>query len=597
MEESIPFQKWMFPRLISFCVLFALGLIGLLGCGKGPSTKSLQATRSVDDPWQKALSALRKETDADSCHRILLDLNSDLTKAPNAPQPAATKPEDLAAATADYGLNEAEAKEISSSTYTALDAAYLAEVIYLRDVAVGLEVASLPPAKRAAAAFEWVCRQVVLGEPKPGFPRLPPLSPTYVLRRGSGSGLERAYVFVELCRQLNLDAYFVGPPEAKAEPAYRNGEAWHGPFWAVAVRVGQRVVLYDPWAGEALPFDLEQLRSQADPFAAKFAEWSKTLGVMPEAFRKAELFLALPLSSSASRWKILDEKLESERGAKLASNRETLLKNAANAAKGAPVGFWNAGGNPYSLTRTLAYTLCELEGGFAPNHPSGNSALAVQYRVELIPGGQLFPLPDGIEFQEPKDRIRAQSLGRYIQSFLTSPMPRERFQRGQFNEATRALVKEWEEYTRMTERSRSEPARQKSIADWIERANKIYAELNGAVNPAQRNAAENRVQQFWKSDTKGLELLSEQSLGPVGTGEAIYLLALCKQEFAERHSGPEAKDPAALSQDAREAWIVAHDWWKRYKDFAAAQNLNSPGREAHAAKLATRAEQMAGASR
>jgi hypothetical protein len=551
----------------------------LTGCGRGISTKASQAARTIDDPWQKAVSSLRRETDVESCRRILLDLNADLVKAPNAPQPSAMSATDQAATTADCGWGEAEAREISTSAYSALDAAYLAEVLYLRDVAAGLEVGSLPPARRANVAFEWVCRQVVPTEPQPNTPALPPLPATYVLRRGSGSGLERAYVFLELCRQLNVDAYFVGPPDAKDKPS----KSGRDPFWAVGTRAGNQVLLFDPWAGQALPFNLEELRNASD----KAVAWAKPLDLPPEALKSGELFLAIPLSAWAPRWKPLEERLEGERGAKLAANRETLLRNASNAAKGAPVGFWRAGGDPYSLPRTLAHVLSQLEGGFAPNGPEGRTPLYWEYYRRLLPGQNLFVVPEGIGFKELQDRILSLSIAVYNKSFLTPPMPRERFQRGQYQEASRFLVKEWEEYTKMVERDRGQADRQKAMNDWIERANRVYAEWNGAVNEAQRNAAQTAVNQFWKTEGKGLEQLAEHGLGPAGMGEAVYLLALCKQEYAERLS-------RSQSPEAAKEWQVAYDWWRRYRDFAAAQNRQYPGREAHAAALAARAGKMAG---
>ena len=588
MEENTPFQKWMYRRLISFGIVFALGLVGLLVMrdGNRTATKTTQIARPADDPWQKALAAFRRETDAESCRRILNELNSDLTKVPTAPQPGETNAEDLAAISTALGLNEKEAREIKPSAYSPLDGAYLAETIYLRDVALGLEVSALPPAKRALAAFNWVVRQVVLTPSNPEVPNLPPVSPSYILRRGSGTELERAYAFLELCRQLGLNACLIGPKQDTAP----NAPA----FWAVGVRADQQILLFDPKRGEALPFNLEQLRNQVPEFAAKFSELAKANNIGVEDLRKAEVFIAVPLSAFATRLKLLEEKLEVERGVKLTTNREGILKGFTNAAQGAPVGFWNPPKYPFSLTRTLAYFFSEAEGGFAPTLSNGHSELASGYHNGLLPEQKLFVIPEELAFQEPKLRIRNESIGRFAKSFLAPPMPRELFQRGQFAEATKLLVNAWDEYTKMTERSRNEPDRQKTVGDWIKKANHLYAQLNGAANDAERGLAQQEMNQFWKGNLRGIELLAEQGLGPAGTGEAIFLLALCKHELAERLSGPDANDPAKLTEEAREAWLVAYDWWKRYGEFSSDKKANYPGRTEHAKKLTDRAGRMAG---
>ena len=573
---------------LTFIAIALLAMIA--GCGKGPTTKATNAARIADDPWQKALAALRRETDVEPCRRALLELNTDLSKVPTAEQPAEMPPADLAALTADLGLNDAEAKELKSSAYTALDGAYLAEVIYLCDVALGLDVSTLPPAKRATIAFEWVTRQVVLNPWMSQGKNMQPLTPSFVLRRGSGSGLERAYVFIELCRQLNLNAYLIGPPEAKNRTwDYRStADAKtppRGPFWVVGVRIEKQIALFDPWSGEALPFNLEQLRAQPAEFAPQFAALAKSNGIEAGEFRKAEPFLAVPLSGFAPRWKILEEKLAADRGVALAADAAFLKKHAGG-------GFWNPKNN-FTLTRTLAYLLSASEGGFAPNGQEGRSPLAWQYTGSLVPGQRLIAVPNELDFKEPRERIVSESVGRYLKSFLVPPTPRARFQRGRYAEATKMLVKEWDAYNKMTERVRNEPERTKTIAEWIKRANDLYGELNGAANPAVQDQAQQEVNRFWKADVRGLELLVEQSVGTPGTGEATYLLALCKNEQAERLVGRGTNDPNAIV----EAWREASDWWQRYRPFADAQEASYPGRKAHAEKLAVRAQHMAGTAR
>src|SRR5262249_43332740 len=149
---------------------------------------------------------------------------------------------------------------------------------YLRDAAKSLNLTGLPPEKQAEYAFAWVCRQVYL---HPWLRALggntfepTALPPTAVLRRGFGSGLERMYVFLALLQHLGLDGCRVGPPDA-AKIHVRLSEAEvkyptvglpvpRGPFWAVGVRVGNDVRLFDPWRSEPFPVTLNQLKANPD---------------------------------------------------------------------------------------------------------------------------------------------------------------------------------------------------------------------------------------------------------------------------------------------------------------------------------------------
>jgi hypothetical protein len=135
------------------------------------------------------------------------------------------------------------------------------------------------------------------------------LPPTAVLRRGSGSGLERMYVFLALLQQLDLDGLPDRPAERRPAPARvavptadKKGlvtGAPRGPFWAAGVRVGADVKLFDPWRGARDPVHLNQLR--ADPGAAKgwFADPANVGGVTPKTSRRRSRPLFSPSGERA----------------------------------------------------------------------------------------------------------------------------------------------------------------------------------------------------------------------------------------------------------------------------------------------------------
>src|SRR5262249_53770538 len=165
---------------------------------------------------------------------------------------------------AQVGLNKDELAEVSSPTYTPLDAHHLEACFLLRDAARTLELGAVTgggkaarqtPLDRAVAGFAWVVRQ----GPRPPPHRQPtspgPAPPAPVLRRGQGSPLERALVFLALLERFGLDedaaaglqgCLVLRPGGEKGEPR----------LWACGVAVGaapDALYLFDPRLGLPIP--------------------------------------------------------------------------------------------------------------------------------------------------------------------------------------------------------------------------------------------------------------------------------------------------------------------------------------------------------
>src|SRR5205807_13817 len=108
------------------------------------------------------------------------------------------------------GLSADEVKEIEGSNYTLLDAHHLDRCFLFRDIATSLALAGAgddstgKPIRRsgleqAQAAFAWVMREMRLfaGRDARLFDEaVLPVPPEFVVRRGVGSGLERALVYL-----------------------------------------------------------------------------------------------------------------------------------------------------------------------------------------------------------------------------------------------------------------------------------------------------------------------------------------------------------------------------------------------------------------
>ena len=105
---------------------------------------------------------------------------------------------------------------------------------------------------RVRRVFDWVCRQVALVAPgslaPPGTTSHPPVRPYDVLLRGlaveKDDWAERSWLFMTLCRQINIDAGLI----AYAPP---NSTKRH--YWICAAIVNGKAYLFDARIGLAVP--------------------------------------------------------------------------------------------------------------------------------------------------------------------------------------------------------------------------------------------------------------------------------------------------------------------------------------------------------
>lgn len=591
-----------------------------LGCGTKPSTiKEEETHEKASNPWPRVMTQLRKEQDASACRRILGQLNADLATVDVSEQPAALSADQEKQIREWLNLTEDEAKEIRSATYASLDGTYLAQALILRDVVRSLDMQTLPPARQSELLFQWVCRQIVLNPwqiPTQAGITLPTLPPMYVLRRGSGSGLERAYIFLGLLQQAGIDGCLIGPPDAanrKALQTVPNGTSPlpRGPFWAVGVRIGGDIFLYDPWKGIPVPGPngthgtLAQVQAQPDLLKTWIEDKADPLPVNVDIIKSSQPWLAIPLNAAAPRMQRLESELRSDSGVRLLLAPATLRQRFITEAKITDPRFWNPTGDPFTLTRVL--------GSFLPSEEGGNTG-ADFYRVyilSLLPPS-LFSVPEDLQPQGQNDvgvpeavsQIRALSIDRFANSFLTTPSPRERIERGQFFEVAPLLVAKRKEYTAAEERIRTDRNREQEIRDWSKKARKVYSDLsqsreNGGTKSVSFEEAKQAVDLFWKQEVKTLGAIIDLSVAEAGTAESTYLLALCLHEQAVREqtryerlrTDPKQASAADKARDrALDGWSEAINWWKNYEPFAAGQDKAYPGRANQAKTLAEQAQ-------
>ena len=603
-------------------VWLIFGLVSV-GCGSSEKPKPTETgKKQQEDPWLRVAPTLRQDSDATTCRRVLSELNQGLASVPVESQRKLSDA-DAALAQTRLNLSDAEVKEIRSVGYTALDPNHLEEGLYLRDVARSLDIGKLPIAERSQTAFQWVCRHVVLqpwitpnanNTVRPN----PPVPPSFVLRRGSGSGLERMLVFVALCQQLELEAYLIGPAEAASQPMLfqvpgKETEFPRGPFWSVGVRDRTDILLFDPWKELAYPgkngrpATLADVRANPREMAVWLDDKAFAWSVTVDDLKKGEVFLVASLSSVTPRNKTLEEKLAAEIGVKLSINLADIKKTAEIAAKEIPVRFYSPAAESYSPTRALNTILPANEGGTSVEL-SGMFGL---YKYDQLPK-ELTKVPPELKSRVPRERLQGKAVATFAGTFLNPPTSREKIQRGQFMEVTQNLVKIREFFNDADTRLKGvDSSMTAALKDWVTQQELLYSRYNFA-SPAEQVQLQTQIEQFWRPNSPLLEVLLYSAIAQPGLSESTFLLALAKHEQAERAQAkaqrlattvePDpakkvAADKAVLTAkiSAGDAWIEARDWWSRYEPYQAAQNANYPGRAALAKRLTERSKQLADA--
>src|SRR5262249_14377534 len=313
-------------RLLSIAGLAAgtalfVGLVLMSGCTRQANvTKGPDPTEpEITDPWDHVGKQLKKENDLTACKTAMNRLKGELSKrGKEFPQPPGLTPEAEKTLGQVVPLTPLELAELRPASFTGLDAVSLADCSYLRDAAPSLEFSGQTPARRAELGFAWVCRQVypnpwVIETPPNAGQFVPAVPPTFILGRGYGTGLERAYAFLALLQQMNLDGCLIGPPDAGTSPTSHavmvpDGKLLtgtpKGPFWAVGVRIDNDILLFNPWRGQPFPGPnnqgvgtLAQVKANPDQLKEWFESKLPVFGVTPDDVKKAGVFLSVPVSA------------------------------------------------------------------------------------------------------------------------------------------------------------------------------------------------------------------------------------------------------------------------------------------------------------
>jgi hypothetical protein len=124
--------------------------------------------------------------------------------------------------------------------------------IWLRDISIWAKGTAYENLDVARELFDWTVRNIQLDESeKPGIVH----QPWQVLMYGHGTAAHRAWVFVELCRQQQIDAMVLTLGEGNANR------------WLAAVSVEGELYLFDPRLGLPLTTEQDKVASLAEVLA------------------------------------------------------------------------------------------------------------------------------------------------------------------------------------------------------------------------------------------------------------------------------------------------------------------------------------------
>lgn len=164
------------------------------------------------------------------------------------PAPAEWKPDPLLETLPGSLAELPMVEDLSTMEFSHYDGFVLREAVWLRDISFWARGERLDDVQRAKHLFDWTVRniQVEATQIEASSSGWIPQLPWETIWYGRGTAMERAWVFILLCRQQELDAAILAladPDDPAAPPSP----------WTVGVRSEGQLYLFDPALGLPIP--------------------------------------------------------------------------------------------------------------------------------------------------------------------------------------------------------------------------------------------------------------------------------------------------------------------------------------------------------
>jgi hypothetical protein len=556
--------RFAFPG--TYTLALALALVVGSGCSNNvdaPSKGDPKTEVEKDaNPLPRALEVLRTAASTSDFRDGLRLFDAHLSK-PDIRASCALGPEARAFLEKNFGLTREELEAVGATSFQPIDAHYLDQCFLLRDAVRALERKGLSTLERVRLVYDWVARQVVLREgPKEVLP------PQYALERGLGTASERAVIFLELLRQMQVPGCVVavkGPDEKTWRPLLAGAVITDGK--------ASEIYLFHLYLGSPLP----------GPKGQAVATWSQlrrqpallTATAKDSSTPALKVWIACPMEALSPRIRELERVLAAQDPVSLYMEPIELQKQVA-AAAGEEIGVWSSKEPGQSPTR--------LWRDFLPVHEGGADQKGRMARFQKGP----------IPWFNIRLRYKALGFGalspqalQYLYT-VTSELfekstipPRRAMLRGQLDRALKRLdwVRSALDDLDFAAVEGSELLRKADV--WRNRAKDVYLALARKVPGSQT-----QVERFWAEDQYLLALVNalerpdpaRHTRTDLTTfvlftirdtlGEQIgYWRALCWQEKAERLEAARQRPGSAgqrYRQDALDAWNNARGLWEGY---------------------------------
>ncbi len=593
--------------------LLVMLILSVLGPASDTPTATTKSTNEGEGGLEAAKQGAARETDLSTC-RSAFHLINDYLQQKADKRPSLGGTDERERLQQFFGLKQDELSELESPNFTLLDEAYLESCYVFRDAAHSLDVIgangqdgkplALTQQERVVSALAWSVRQMRIGSGGPGYFDAPnfPAPPLFAARRGRGSELERALVFLTLLQQVNraddpIVTCLLQVPQ-RGTVARR--------VWACGVAFGKSddLYLFDPRIGLPIPgpggkgvATLAQV-CKDDAILRQLDSDKIAYDITAELAGQAELTVVAPLSGLSKRMAWLQANLQSPAvRVNLAVRALADLDRLTSAAR-LPDGRslrvvpWQEvlpNGQELSGPSLMRRFLPREEGGI-------DAERRLIFVRDLVPWGMMPPLiRDADKFPLNID------LGRKVADYFAAPFwkavlqpqqPRDMILRGRIDMATPELTKELRQMQEFEQRQLPADINQQ-VEEWARNARATYSALfqlqkNPKADPSLLQDARVEEGKLWKENSRPLVMLIQSGFAEPRAAELTYQLGICTLQRAE---GVQARidlvrrTPGAKLRDedlkiARKEWRDALGWWTRYGE----EYKNGPG-QAHARRL------------
>jgi hypothetical protein len=208
--------------------------------------------------------------------------------------------------------------------------------------------------------------------------------------------------------------------------------------------------------------------------------------------------------------------------------------------------------------------------------------VAIRARLALLPEGALPRQIEELKGTDPGDRIRAFALQQVLLFQIEPGGPRDLVLRGQFEDASKAMVPQLELFRIQADKLKVDPDVFDQFSSWKNKLFEAYGKESEAKEALRKGGSQEAVEvaaqareQVWKSGMQTLGLLVEGGTAEFRRSQVMYQQGLCMHEQAERLQAradalaraeppPDAAEKEEAHDTAQTAWRNAAGWWTNY---------------------------------